>query len=118
MPACTLQAHNVQLGLAEMTVVACTATLAAVGAAAIPSAGLVTMLMVMQAVSLDQFASDLAVILAIDWLLDRCRTAVNVMGDAFGVMLIDSLCKHDMSRKHAIDVQSSANVQNADVEMC
>ena len=104
-----------------MTVVACTATLAAVGAAAIPSAGLVTMLMVMQAVSLDQFASDLAVILAIDWLLDRCRTAVNVMGDAFGVMLIDSLCKHDMSRKHAIDVRPSANVQNArqaDVEMC
>ncbi len=95
-----LQAHNVQLGLAEMTVVACTATLAAVGAAAIPSAGLVTMLMVMQAVSLDQFASDLAVILAIDWLLDRCRTAVNVMGDAFGVVLIDSICKQDLSRKH------------------
>jgi len=93
-----LQAHNVQLGLAEMTVVACTATLAAVGAAAIPSAGLVTMLMVMQAVSLDQFASDLAVILAIDWLLDRCRTAVNVLGDAFGVVVIDSLCKQDDSR--------------------
>ena len=93
-----LQAHNVQLGLAEMTVVACTATLAAVGAAAIPSAGLVTMLMVMQAVSLDQFASDLAVILAIDWLLDRCRTAVNVLGDAFGVVVIDSLCKQDDSQ--------------------
>lgn len=92
------QAHNVPLGLAEMTVVACTATLAAVGAAAIPSAGLVTMLMVMQAVSLDQFASDLAVILAIDWLLDRCRTAVNVLGDAFGVVVIDSLCKQDDSR--------------------
>ena len=95
---CILQAHNVQLGLAEMTVVACTATLAAVGAAAIPSAGLVTMLMVMQAVSLDQFASDLAVILAIDWLLDRCRTAVNVLGDAFGVVVINSLCKQDDSR--------------------
>ena len=81
-----------------MTVVACTATLAAVGAAAIPSAGLVTMLMVMQAVSLDQFASDLAVILAIDWLLDRCRTAVNVLGDAFGVVVIDSLCKQDDSQ--------------------
>ena len=90
-----LQAHNVQLGLAEMTVVACTATLAAIGAAAIPSAGLVTMLMVMQAVSLDQFASDLAVILAIDWLLDRCRTAVNVMGDTFGVVLIDSMCRQN-----------------------
>lgn len=88
-----LQAHNVQLGLADMIVVACTATLAAVGAAAIPSAGLVTMLMVMQAVSLDRFASDLAVILAVDWLLDRCRTAINVLGDAFGVVLIDHACR-------------------------
>ena len=91
------QAHNVSLGLADVVVVACTATLAAVGAAAIPSAGLVTMLMVMQAVSLDQFASDLAVILAIDWLLDRCRTAVNVMGDAFGVVLIDHACRQKQS---------------------
>lgn len=88
-----MQAHNIQLGLADMTVVACTATLAAVGAAAIPSAGLVTMLMVMQAVSLDQFAADLAVILAVDWLLDRCRTAINVLGDAFGVVLIDHACR-------------------------
>lgn len=99
---CLLQAHNVQLGLAEMTVVACTATLAAIGAAAIPSAGLVTMLMVMQAVSLDQFASDLAVILAIDWLLDRCRTAVNVMGDAFAVVLVDSMCKEGAKQTHNI----------------
>ena len=43
-----LQAHGVSLGLAETLVVACTSTLAAVGAAAIPSAGLVTMLMVLQ----------------------------------------------------------------------
>ncbi|KAL3151463.1 hypothetical protein ABBQ38_012464 [Trebouxia sp. C0009 RCD-2024] len=96
------QAHNVHLGMAEMTVIACTATLAAVGAAAIPSAGLVTMLMVLQAVSLDRFASDLAVILAIDWLLDRCRTAVNVMGDAFAVVLIDSLCRQDAKRTHNV----------------
>jgi len=43
-----LQAHGVELGLAGTVVVACTATLAAIGAAAIPSAGLVTMLMVLQ----------------------------------------------------------------------
>lgn len=98
---CLLQAHNVHLGVAEMTVIACTATLAAVGAAAIPSAGLVTMLMVLQAVSLDRFASDLAVILAVDWLLDRCRTAVNVMGDAFAVVLVDSLCRQDAKRTHS-----------------
>lgn len=43
-----MQAHGVSMGLPELLVIACTATLAAVGAAAIPSAGLVTMLMVLQ----------------------------------------------------------------------
>ena len=95
-----------------MTVVACTATLAAVGAAAIPSAGLVTMLMVMQAVSLDQFASDLAVILAIDWLLDRCRTAVNILGDALGVVLVDRLCTIDSDNKEP------SHTAQVHLEMC
>eukprot|EP00884_Botryococcus_braunii_P019438 jgi/Botrbrau1/6178/Bobra.0344s0018.1 len=87
------QAHGVELGPLETLIVACTATLAAVGAAAIPSAGLVTMIMVLQAVSLDRFAGDLAVILAVDWLLDRCRTAVNVMGDAFAALIVDHLAR-------------------------
>ena len=51
------QAHGVRLGPAELLVVAFTASLAAVGAPAIPSAGLVTMLVVLQAVSLDQYAA-------------------------------------------------------------
>ncbi|KAK9811983.1 hypothetical protein WJX73_005653 [Symbiochloris irregularis] len=87
------QAHGIHMGLPQLLVIACTATLAAIGAAAIPSAGLVTMLMVLQAVNLDQYASDLAVILAIDWLLDRCRTAVNLLGDSYGVLVVDHLVK-------------------------
>ncbi|KAL4419638.1 hypothetical protein ABPG77_008579 [Micractinium sp. CCAP 211/92] len=89
------QAHGVHLNVAELLVVALTASLAAVGAPAIPSAGLVTMLIVLQAVSLDQYASDLAVILAIDWLLDRVRTVVNLLGDAFGCVIVD-----DVMRRH------------------
>ena len=65
--------------------------MAAVGAAAIPSAGLVTMLMVLQAVGLSEFASDIALVITVDWLLDRIRTVVNVEGDAFGVALVDHM---------------------------
>ena len=50
------QAHGVHLGPAELLVVAFTASLAAIGAPAIPSAGLVTMLIVLQAVGLGQYA--------------------------------------------------------------
>ena len=87
-----MQAHGVDLTLPHLFVVACTATLAAVGAAAIPSAGLVTMLIVLSAVNLSQYASDLAILLALDWLLDRCRTVVNILGDAYGIVLINSWC--------------------------
>lgn len=76
------QAHGVHLDAAQLVVVALTASLAAVGAPAIPSAGLVTMLIVLQAVNLDQFAGDLAVILAIDWLLDRWGVATAAPGAA------------------------------------
>ena len=55
-PPPTKQAHGVHLGAAELLVVAFTASLAAVGAPAIPSAGLVTMLVVLQAVGLERFA--------------------------------------------------------------
>jgi solute carrier family 1 (high affinity glutamate transporter) protein 2 len=86
------QAHGVALGPAGVAVVAATATLAAVGAAAIPSAGLVTMLMVLQAVGLGRLSGDLALILSLDWLLDRCRTVVNLLSDVFGTVLVDALC--------------------------
>ena len=51
-----------------------TATAASIGAAGIPQAGLVTMIMVLDTVGLP--AEDVALILAVDWLLDRFRSAV------------------------------------------
>jgi Na+/H+-dicarboxylate symporter len=85
------QGHGIDLSLGRTCIVASISTLAAVGAAAIPSAGLVTMLMVLQAAGLGQYSSSIAVVLAIDWLLDRLRTMVNVLGDAFGVTLVHYL---------------------------
>lgn len=87
------QANGVDLTGSQLVVIALTATLAAVGAASVPSAGLVTMLMVLQAVHLERFAGDLAVIFAIDWLLDRMRTVVNVLGDAYTVCAVSHLMK-------------------------
>lgn len=61
------------LDAAQLLVVAFTASLAAVGAPAIPSAGLITQLIVLQAVGLAQFAADLAVVLAggLAWLFEQ-----------------------------------------------
>ena len=65
------------------------ATLAAIGAAGIPEAGLVTMVIVLNAVSLP--LDGIALILVVDWFLDRCRTTLNVWGDSIGAAVIDRL---------------------------
>jgi Na+/H+-dicarboxylate symporter len=64
-----------------------TATLASIGAAGIPEAGLVTMVIVLHAVNLP--TEGIGAILAVDWFLDRCRTTVNVWGDSIGCAVID-----------------------------
>lgn len=83
------QSLGIELSPAQMVIVFLTATLAAMGAAPIPEAGLVMMAIVLTAVGIDP--SHAALILAVDWLLDRFRTAVNVAGDAFGAGIIDQL---------------------------
>ena len=83
------QVYGYSLGPAEQTVIVLTATLAAIGAAGIPEAGLVTMIIVLRAVDLP--IEGIGLILTIDWLLDRFRTTVNVWGDSVGAGVIESL---------------------------
>jgi Na+/H+-dicarboxylate symporter len=81
------QAYGIDLGPAEMVIIFLTATLASVGAAGIPEAGLVTIVMVLAAVNIP--IGGMALILVIDWFIDRCRTTVNVWGDSVGAGVID-----------------------------
>lgn len=81
------QAIGVDLSLTQQLVVAVTATLAAIGAAGIPEAGLVTMIIVLNAVGLP--VEYIGLILSVDWLLDRFRTAVNAFGDSVGSAVVD-----------------------------
>lgn len=81
------QVYGLDLGPAEQLIVFFTATLAAIGAAGIPEAGLVTLVIVLKAVGLP--IEGVALILTIDWLLDRFRTTVNVWGDSVGAAVID-----------------------------
>ena len=77
------------LTIAQQVIIFITATLAAIGAAAIPGAGLVTMGIVLTAVGLP--LDGIGIILAIDRILDQFRTAVNVWGDATAGVVIGHL---------------------------
>lgn len=82
------QAFGVPLTFEAQVLVVITATLASIGAAGIPEAGLVTMILVLTTVGLP--LEGLGTILAVDWMLDRFRTTVNVWGDAVGAAVVDA----------------------------
>lgn len=77
------------LSLEQQLMIVLTSIAASVGAAGIPEAGLVTMTMVFNAVGLP--TDYIAMLLTVDWLLDRCRTAINVMGDVTVSCLLDGV---------------------------
>lgn len=83
------QALGFDLGMGQQLVVLITAMAASVGAAGIPSAGIVTMVMVFQSVGLP--LEPLGAIYAVDRVLDMCRTVVNVMGDTAGAVVLTHL---------------------------
>jgi proton glutamate symport protein len=83
------QAYGITLTVGQQFVIMTTATLASIGAAAIPGAGLVTMVIVLKAVNLP--LEGIGMILAVDRLLDMLRTAVNVWGDSCGAAIVARL---------------------------
>lgn len=82
---------GIELNLSQQLIVFFMAMLASVGAPGIPSAGLVTMVMVLQSVGLP--AEAIAILLPIDRLLDTVRTTVNVEGDMVGSLVVQKLTK-------------------------
>ncbi len=80
---------GIDLSLVQQSIVFFTAMIAAMGAPGIPSAGMVTMVMVLQSVGLP--AEAIAILLPIDRLLDTLRTTVNVEGDMVGSVIVQKL---------------------------
>ncbi len=95
------QAYGIDLGLGQLVLVFITATLAGIGAAGIPQAGLVMMVIVLKAVNLP--IEGIGLILAVDWLLDRFRTTLNVWGDTVGAAYISGVVESTDVPESALD---------------
>jgi Na+/H+-dicarboxylate symporter len=80
---------GIELSFAQQLIVFFTAMMASMGAPGIPSAGMVTMVMVLQSVGLP--AEAIAILLPIDRLLDTLRTTMNVQGDMVGSLVVQKL---------------------------
>jgi len=81
------QVYGIPLGPVELSIMLLTATIGSIGAAAIPQAGLVTLVVVLRSVGLP--VEGIGLILSIDWFIDRCRTTINVWGDVIGAAVVD-----------------------------
>lgn len=97
------------LGAVELITISLTATLAAIGAAGVPEAGLITISMVLTAVGLP--LDNIGLLLTIDWFLDRLRTSVNVLGDSFGCAVIDHYEKDRLLAELAGQVDPLADTE-------
>jgi len=89
------QALSYQLSLSDQVVIMLTTLIASVGAGGIPSGSFVTMPLIFAAVRLP--SDKIPILLTVDWLLDRCRTTSNVLGDMTVAVLLDRVSPPDAS---------------------
>ncbi len=87
------QVYGVDIGLSDYFLVAMTASLAAIGSAGIPQGGHVMTLMLFSIAGIP--AEGFGLIIAVDWILDRFRTTLNVWGDLVGAGIIDRFVMDD-----------------------
>ncbi|XP_061836607.1 excitatory amino acid transporter 1-like [Nerophis lumbriciformis] len=91
------QVNNMEMNFGQIITISITATAASIGAAGIPQAGLVTMVIVLTSVGLP--TDDITLIIAVDWFLDRLRTTTNVLGDSIGAGIVEFLSRNELSSK-------------------
>jgi Na+/H+-dicarboxylate symporter len=107
------QAIGLDLSIGKQVMVVLTSIVAAVGAAGIPEAGLVTMALVFNAVGLP--IANVALLLPVDWFLDRCRTTINVMGDMNVSCMLEGKQKGELAEANepAVALVATASIEPA-----
>ncbi|XP_037638748.1 neutral amino acid transporter A [Sebastes umbrosus] len=110
------QLNNFELNAGQIFTILVTATASSVGAAGIPAGGIITIAIILEAIGLP--TNDLSLMLAVDWIVDRTTTVVNVEGDALGAGILHHINQQEMKKKQQqeaelaeVRVEAVANIQ-------
>uniref|UniRef100_A0AAQ4Q1P4 Amino acid transporter n=1 Tax=Gasterosteus aculeatus aculeatus TaxID=481459 RepID=A0AAQ4Q1P4_GASAC len=112
------QLNNFELNAGQIFTILVTATASSVGAAGIPAGGIITIAIILEAIGLP--TKDLSLMLAVDWIVDRTTTVVNVEGDALGAGILHHINQQEMKKQQEqqqdkelseVRVEAVANVQ-------
>lgn len=71
------------------------------------------MVMVLDTIGLP--AEDVSLIIAVDWLLDRFRTVINILGDAYGAAIVAHYAREELARTKHDELETSPQKSNGDV---
>ncbi|MEH0156313.1 dicarboxylate/amino acid:cation symporter [Limibacter armeniacum] len=97
------QVYGIDLTIMQQLGIVMTATLASIGAAAVPGAGIVMLIIVLEQAGLP--VEGIALIMAPDRILDMCRTVVNVTGDASVCVMVEQMTGHPNEEQAATIAQ-------------
>jgi len=101
------QALHIPLDFSDQLTIVLTALLASIGSAAVPGAGMIMLVIVLESIGIpaDKLAVGIALIFAIDRPLDMCRTVINVTGDA----MVSVVVAKSLGRLHPNDPLPTGN---------
>ncbi|XP_064173758.1 neutral amino acid transporter A isoform X1 [Anguilla rostrata] len=109
------QLNNTELNAGQIFTILVTATASSVGAAGIPAGGIITIAIILEAIGLP--TNDLSLMLAVDWIVDRTTTVVNVEGDALGAGILHHINEQGMKkRKRQLDEEEEDELAEVRVE--
>ncbi|XP_064172611.1 neutral amino acid transporter A-like [Anguilla rostrata] len=91
------QLNDIELNTGQIFTILVTATASSVGAAGIPAGGIITIAIILEAIGLP--TNDLSLMLAVDWIVDRLSTVVNVEGDALGAGILHHINQQDLKKQ-------------------
>ncbi|KAL2083160.1 hypothetical protein ACEWY4_020933 [Coilia grayii] len=109
------QLNNHVLNAGQIFTILVTATASSVGAAGIPAGGIITIAIILEAIGLP--TNDLSLMLAVDWIVDRTTTVVNVEGDALGAGILHHFNEVEQSKRRLEQEEARGEQELAEVKV-